>query len=283
MANDKSKKGKRSSSSRSSTSSRLSTVEIQNITDRLKHQQYCDSTKRNFYTVWKIFADFLIRLDHQPQDWEERIILFVGHLINSKKQSSTVKSYVSAIKAVLREDNVKFEEDTYLLNSLTRACRLQNDQIKTRLAIKKGLLSIILNQLTEIYSTQPYLCLLYWALFSTMYYGLLRISEVSQGLRAVKAKDVQIGYNKKNSCWCCTHPRRIGKTWSHNWSRFQLRHAWNPIKVIEETAHSHVYITCYGNMLRPEVVTSLLMNHSLCSRTKVQFPRDRLLSYWKQQ
>ena len=108
-----------------------------------------------------------------------------------------MKSYVSAIKAVLKEDNVKFQEDTYLLNSLTRACRLQNDQIKTRLPIKKGLLSIILNRLTDIFSTQPYLCLLYRALFSTMYYRLLRISEVSQGLHAVKANDVQIGYNKR--------------------------------------------------------------------------------------
>ena len=41
--------------------------------------------------------------------------------------------------------------DKYLLTSLTRACRLVNDTVKTRLPIQKGLLHILLNQVAELF------------------------------------------------------------------------------------------------------------------------------------
>ena len=122
---------KKRGSSSSTTSSWLSVVELQNIVECLRHQQYRDSTKKNYYTIWKLFAQFIVRLDYRPNSWEDRLTLFVGHLIDFKKQSSTVKCYISAIKVVLKEDNNKISEDSYLLSSLTRACKLQNNHIKT--------------------------------------------------------------------------------------------------------------------------------------------------------
>ena len=164
--------------------------------ERFRHQQYRDSTRKNYYTIWKIFAKFLIKLDYRPNNWEDCLTLFVGHLIDNHKQSSTVKCYISAIKAVLQEDNNTIQEDQYLLSSLIRACKLKNDQIKTRLPLKKGMLCILLTQINSKYADQPYLKLLYSCLFSTMYHGLLRISEVAEGIHTLKARDVQIGENK---------------------------------------------------------------------------------------
>ena len=109
---------------------------MQHIVDKLRSQQYRSSTRHNYYVVWKLFNKFFIRLDQKPDTWKDRLTLFVGYLIDNEKQSSTVKSYISAIKAVLREIGIKLNYDQSLILSLTRACRLVNDQIRTRLPIQ---------------------------------------------------------------------------------------------------------------------------------------------------
>ena len=43
---------------------------------------------------------------------------------------------------------------------------------------------------------QPYLCLLYQTLFSTAYYGLFRVGELTKGSHPVLARDVHMGKNK---------------------------------------------------------------------------------------
>ena len=50
--------------------------------------------------------------------WTERLNLFVGYLVNNNKKSSTVKSYISAIKAVLFDGGVEIKEDSVLLAAL---------------------------------------------------------------------------------------------------------------------------------------------------------------------
>ena len=138
-------------------------------------------------------------MDKKPSNWGDRLSLFVGHLIQQNHQSSTVHSYISAIKAVLKMNNIRITEDQFLLASLTKACRLKNDRMKTRLPIQKGMLSIILKQ-TEIYfleRAQPYLGCLFQTLFSTVYFGLLRVNEMTKNAHPILAKDVHIGANKK--------------------------------------------------------------------------------------
>ena len=161
--------------------------------------QHRDTTKRNYYAVWKIFNEFFVQLEVKPSVWEDRLTLFVGYLIDQKKQSSTVKSYISAIKAVLKMNGVRVSEDMYLLSSLTKACHLKNDQIHTRLPIKKSMLSVLLKFARVHFESinQPFLSCLYRTLISTMYFGLFRISEMTKGSHPVLAKDVHIGTNKK--------------------------------------------------------------------------------------
>ena len=96
-------------------------------------------------SVWKNFNEFFIRLDVKPATWEERIILFAGHLIGEKKQSQTVRSYVSAIKAILKIDGIVVNEDKILLHSIIRACRLHQDRYRIHLPIQKSLLFSILD------------------------------------------------------------------------------------------------------------------------------------------
>ena len=105
------------------------------------------------------------------------------------------------IKVVLKEDNVKISEDEYLLSSLVRACKLKNDQIQTRLPIQKGLLGLLIKEVDKHFMklNQPFLNILYKTLLLTTYFGLLQISEVTDGGHVVLAKDVHIGDNKNNS------------------------------------------------------------------------------------
>ena len=55
---------RKSTSSETSLTSRLSTLEIQGKIEQLKHQQYRDSTKKNYYAIWKVFNNFFVRLDY---------------------------------------------------------------------------------------------------------------------------------------------------------------------------------------------------------------------------
>ena len=58
---------------------------------------------------------------------------------------------------------------------------------------------IILTKTNDYYLSkgQPYLALLYQAIFIAMYFGLFRISEVTTGAHPVLAKDVHLGKNKR--------------------------------------------------------------------------------------
>ena len=161
----------------SSTDSSISTSAMENIIDTFKNKHLRNSTMANYYSIWRQFNEFFIKLDRKPDSWEERIILFVGYLIEKKRQSQTIKSYVSAIKLVLQHDGIEFNENKFLLMSLTRASKLVNDKVKTWLPIQKGLLHVLLATTDKYFNekNQPYLSLLYCNLFLTAYYGLFRV------------------------------------------------------------------------------------------------------------
>ena len=108
-----------------SSSSALSSSAIQHYIDVLKQDCIRSGTKKVYYSVWIQFNHFIIRLDHKPKTWEDRLMLFVGHLVKTEKKSTTIASYISAIKAVLKSDGGYMNQDKCLLNSLTKACRLK--------------------------------------------------------------------------------------------------------------------------------------------------------------
>ena len=165
---------------------------MRQIVERLCLQKHRSTTKQNYFAVWKLFSKFYLSLDVKPIEWEDRIVLFIGHLIHNKKQSSMVKSYLSAIRSVLQDDGIKLDENLFLVSSLTRACKYTNDKIRTCLPLSKDILNVLLRKTKNHFNklNQPYLKSLYLVPFSAMYYGLFRISEVTKGTHPVLAKDV---------------------------------------------------------------------------------------------
>ena len=175
----------------------ISTHRLEDIICLLKSQQHRESTRKNYYAVWKQFNKFFLRLDVKLLNWNYRLVLFTGFLIDSGKKSTTIRSYLSAIRAILRIDGFKLNEDTYLINALTRTCKLKNDRVTARLPIGKKMLEVLLWKIPILWPDQPYLIDLYRALFLTTYHGLFRIGEVTQSPHVIKAKDVYIGKNKR--------------------------------------------------------------------------------------
>ena len=231
----------------SSATSRISTQEIRNIVDRLKYQKHRNTTKKNYYSIWNIFSKFCLRLDIRPASWEDRIVLFVGYMIENGRQSSTVKSYISAMKYVLQEDGFDISLDQYLISSLTRACNLKNDEICTRLLIDKALLHHILDKVQSHFlsENQPYLSLLYQTLFSTAYFGLLRVGEVTKGNHPVLAQDIHVATNKRKMLivlrtskthGCESQPQMITITSTRLASTQQATHSYCPYTVLDKYA-----------------------------------------------
>ena len=130
--------------------------------------------------------------------WEERTALFGAFLVNTGIQSSTLKSYISVIKHIIRIDNYEWDDSKVFLNILIRGCKYQNNVIKTRMPIGKNLLEAILFELERIYPDQPYLEILYKAIFILAYYGLFRIGKLVSvnSDHAIKACNVHIGRDK---------------------------------------------------------------------------------------
>ena len=169
---------------------------VQSIVEKLKLRCNTSSTKNNYYSIWKTFNQFIIKLDCKPDCWEDRLVLLIGYLIDKKRKSTTIRSYILAIKAVLKDDDIELNINTSLLNSLTRACHLQNDKVQTRLPIRKGLLSLLLTQAHIQFETQPYLLTLFKVMLVAGYYGLLRVGEMTASPHVLKSKDVKLGKNK---------------------------------------------------------------------------------------
>ena len=122
--------------------------------------------------------------------------MYSAALIQKGIQSSTLKSYISAIKSTLIDNNYKWNDDLIIVRTLTRACRKLNDHVKARFPIHAGLLELLLFELQKQLSQQHYLLQLYKAFFLLAYYGLFRPGELAMGSHPVLAANVHIGQNK---------------------------------------------------------------------------------------
>ena len=118
----------RRSATNSSTSSTISTNSMKLILERLKSQSCRKSTNQTYLNIWRNFNNFVIHLDVKPDKWEDRVSLFLAHMIDKGLQSSSVKSYVSAIKKILVIDSYPWDDNAILLSTLTRACRGEPNQ-----------------------------------------------------------------------------------------------------------------------------------------------------------
>ena len=183
--------------------------------ERLKAKQTRDTTTANYLSIWRHLNKFLINLDCKEHlSWEERTALFGAYLVDRGVQSSTLRSYFSAIKFILKQDGYMWDEDKALLSSLVRGCRLENDQVKIRLPIQKNLLEMLLFEIERFFYSpekiQPYHETMYKALFSLAYYGMMRVGELTLSPHTAKACNVHLGNNRQNID-CTLH---FKDTWS---------------------------------------------------------------------
>ena len=187
-------------------------------------KQYRDSTMKNYYCIWKTFNEFFIRLDNKPDKWEDRITLFVAYLINTDRKSTTVKSYISAIKAVLANLNVTVNEDRCLLNSLTRACRLTKDTVTIRRPIQKRMLEMLLKTVQIHFDGAGQLYLKHWymALLSTTYYGLFRVGKLRWVPTWSKHATYTLEQTRTKLCLFFAHQKPTPREPHHRSSRSQV-------------------------------------------------------------
>ena len=106
-------------------------------------------------------------------------------------------SYVLALKAILYDDKYRLCENSVLLTAVTRACKLNNDQVKAKLPIRHKLLEMLLFEIECMYNTQPYLVTLYQAILALGYYGLFRVGELGKSQHSIKAANVHVAMNKR--------------------------------------------------------------------------------------
>ena len=181
------------------------------ILEKLKSCKNRNSTKANYQCIWRKFNNFIIQLDVKPNNWEDRLSLFGAYLVHQGVQSSTLKSYISGIKSVLRDDGYIWDETRIIISSLTRACRLINDRVHTRLPIQIKLLEMLLFEIQRSLGGQPYLLCMYQTIFLLAYYGMFRIGELTSGLHQVKAKDVHIAQNQNKMLFVLYSSKTHGK------------------------------------------------------------------------
>ena len=230
---------------------------MESILNRLKSQCNRASTCNSYLSVWRRFNKFVIQLDNKPEDWEDRVSLFLAYLIKGGAQSASIRSYVSAIKKVLVNDGYAWRDEKILLTTLTRSCRLVNDKVKMRLPIQSGLLELILFEvIRKFQDKQPYLKTLYMAIFALGYYGLFRIGELcwtpeNPMHHTVKASNIHVATNKEKILAVLytskTHgkesfPQKVKITSNKECLKRVVKRNFCPFKILKkyiETRHQH--------------------------------------------
>lgn len=168
------------------------------IIEEIKYMRHRVSTRLKYHEIWTTFNKFLIRFDRMPMTWEDRIYVYTAHLVDNKKSINTVKSYLSAIRQILKSDGVELHEDKDLLSSLLTTCKIKNKSLFIRMPIKFKLLKAIIDH-THIALNregQYFLGALLKSMFSMAYFGLLRVGEMVKSQHQIKLRNVHFAKNK---------------------------------------------------------------------------------------
>ena len=162
---------------------------MEHVIEQLWSKCIRESTINNYLAIWRNFNKFLIRLDKKPKLWEDCVTFFCGYLADTGHKSSTLKSYISAIKLLLKLEGIAWNDDRVILGSLIRACKIRSDVINCRLPIQKSLFEMVLFKIEHLHDKSPYLTLLYKAMFVLAYYGLMRVGELTFSAHSVKSSE----------------------------------------------------------------------------------------------
>ena len=117
------------------------------------------------------------------------------------------------MRNVLAEDGVSLSKHNFVIHSLTRACRICNDKLVTRLPVHRDLVKMIIKQvhIWALDSGQLYLGKLYKAMIVSAYYGMLRIGEITRSPHCLLATNTHIATNKKKILFILFSSKTHGK------------------------------------------------------------------------
>lgn len=174
-------------------------------------------TQLKCHEFWTSFNKFLIKLDRMLLTWEDCIYVYIAHLVNNKKSINTVKSYLSAIRLILKWDGIDLQEDKNLLSSLLTTCKLKNKSLFIRMAIRFKILKAVIDHTDKMLNRcgQEYLGMLLKAMFCTAYFGLLRVGEMVQSNDQIKLKNLNFAKNRERSRYCCNLQKPTPKATNH--------------------------------------------------------------------
>ena len=120
--------------------------------------------------------------------------MFTAQLIQEGRAGQTVRSYVSAVRSILKEDGIKLTHDYQPLISLLQSTKYTTKPSgQIRLPIQWGLVKLIADDMDNHYSgVDSYSNIMLKAILMAGYFGLLRIGEMtdSESNHTIKFCDV---------------------------------------------------------------------------------------------
>lgn len=248
------------SSSVSSRDSKPSVEFIKLVAEGYVSKDIRKSTLNKYVEEWRTFNRFLLDgIDKIPNTWEDRLVVYVTYLVDTGKQSATIKSYISAIKKMMSFENIQYDDTQAKLKALIKCAKLQNDKVKMRFPINRRMLHAILDKIDEFYlgRGQPYLASLYRAMCALGYHALLRVGEMAKGEHPVLVKDVSANVAKQKiqvilrtskTHGLGSYPKIVTVPYKSN--------ALKPYNVEKENRYSpFLIIRNYGKLVRPKALS----------------------------
>lgn len=222
------------------------------------NRRVTNETDAKYYDDWVTFNRFLLKLDHIPRSWEERVFVYLNYLEQTTHQSGTLQVYKTAIKYELNLLGIDFDEDKFDLKATIRTCKYRNDRCSIRSPIRWPMLHAILDKIDQTYMQrgQEYLAKLYRAMVVLGYYALLRVGEMTRSKHNVSVRDVvstvskrklQVILRTSKTHGLGDYPKVINVPFSSNNlnSDIYLQPQYCPFFILRE----------YGKLYRPKFLT----------------------------
>ncbi len=167
----------------------------------LKTKALALGTFKKYAHIWRNFIEFANKLKPLPKTWEDKITLYVVHLVEIGRAPSTIRGILSALKFQLHLDGYPLNLNDFLLSVMIKASHrmyLKKGQYTLRLLLSENILVKVL-QAVQLLCKDQILLRALRAIFSLAYYGLFRIGELVESEHTVLSHNINVN-QRSGSC-----------------------------------------------------------------------------------
>ncbi len=167
---------------------------LRSALEQLKQKGVQGSTWKQYSAAWNHFTAFLAKLDEPVFSWEDRLMLFVVHMVEECKSPATIRSHLTGIRYLMRLEGIELQSNNFLYNVILKVCnklRAESGMIYVRIPLTECLTKKLVAAIQR-FPMSSYDKLLYSAVICTAYYGLFRIGEVIDSQHAMRLENMQI-------------------------------------------------------------------------------------------